>query len=1365
MDNRPSQVWLDSSIGKDSPRKVDGFMERHTQRSQDRRIEALFGELVDLPEEKREQKLRSQAAAESEVVEAVRRLFASMRGTPDSFLQGDTIDRLGSAQTPTSIGGYRVLRKIGEGGMGTVYEAEQVSPRRRVALKVIRSELATPTLLQRFEREAEILGQLQHSGIAHVYESGDAGSEGRPWPYFAMEFIDGPSLKEYARQSQLSVQQKLDLVARVADAVQHAHQKGILHRDLKPANILVVDGREGDVSTTIHSTTGLAGRPKVLDFGIARVLDADSVQTLQTQTGQILGTLAYMSPEQIVGDSAHVDARCDIYTLGIILYELLADRSPLDLSGLSIVEAARVLEEQEPTSLGSLDRSLRGDVSTIVSKALEKNPERRYRSASEFAADIRRYLNDEPIAARPASTVYQWHKFARRNRALVGGVATTLLVLFLGLISTGYYLFESEKSLAALEAKRREIERHLYGTRMRLAAHVVNKVGSLDGVRELVALTEAPTLDAVRGWEWYFLLAECEREVAVLAVESSAHSVRWRPRHDAFVIADKDEIRCYDGRSRTLQWVVPSLGPRSVVNWDADGRRLAVASGRSEVWILNGNDGTILEKFASPDQQAFYADWSPDGRTLAIGNPRSLSLWVDSKKTRTLPLEVNGRQFDWSPDGQRIAYCDTGGSRAGFVLDLASEESRRFSTGYGLETVSWRPDGGALAYLTNGGKGGLVDPKTLEPLREFAGLRGYDLAMGWKPDSTRLAVAGPPGVVLVYDSAGKVTARFSGHDGGVNDLHWHPSEPRLLSLGKDGTTRLWDSQSGSRFLPTPLGDWPTMALAWSADGSELATAQTAGGVQLWNASTQASTGLLERNSMLYSDVDWSPCGRFISTVESGGVVRLWDAESRRPLFPIEHSGQTTQLAWGPEGRRVALMGAGYLSLWDVEQRICLEVFEPETKAWAPLTGSPFEWRPGFEEVTYIDGEHRLVVVPISSPSLGRAIVTPDRGVVDLDWSPDGRSIVTAAESGGVRVWDMSAPTSSQALSGHTRWPTGVSWSPDGRRIASAGEDHTIRLWDAEDGTPLAEFAAHEAPLRDLCWSPCGTLLASADSKGDTRVWNAIRGYQKAGVSPLPVGPTSSSSTDATSPFSASWGRDYVRARRYELAGERDQANEAWSRLEAQLTGSALSESERERIGRHYHRNRAYDASCDRWQVVQPIAERATRALVRRQGDASHLFAQPNPDGAVYTIEVRSRHTSVSGLRLEALPDPRLPSGGPGWHATGGFHVASLTASRVGFGSEVSTPLEFSRIVAENSSLPESRHEAVQDWVADSGQRSVLYLLLVDPIENAPSQILTIRIECGSGRALARLRLSTCQELDGVDREAARLEALRAPRAR
>jgi tetratricopeptide (TPR) repeat protein len=338
---------------------------------------------------------------------------------PDPTTQA-TLRNLSSVQPapglPEQIGHYKIKRLLGSGGMGAVYLAVQEQPRRTVALKVMKAEIASRGALRRFEYESQLLARLRHPGIAQIFEAGTHETPTGPVPFFAMEYVSGArTLCDFAQANRLGVRERLELFTLVCDAVHHGHQKGIIHRDLKPANILV------DAS----------GQPKIIDYGVARGADADmAVATLQTNVGQLVGTLQYMSPEQCAGDPHNVDVRSDVYALGVVLYELLAGKPPYDLTASPVPEATRIVCEQAPDRLSAVDVQFRGDVETIVSKALEKDRAHRYQSASDLAEDIRRFLRDEPILARPVGPLGRAVKWVRRHREVsaVGAVAIVLLL-------------------------------------------------------------------------------------------------------------------------------------------------------------------------------------------------------------------------------------------------------------------------------------------------------------------------------------------------------------------------------------------------------------------------------------------------------------------------------------------------------------------------------------------------------------------------------------------------------------------------------------------------------------------------------------------------------------------------------------------------------------------------------------------------------------------------------------------------------------------------------------------------------------------------------------------------------------------------
>lgn len=396
---------------------------------------------------------------------------------------------------PRRIGNYRILATIGQGGMGTVYEAVQEATRQRVALKIVRGDLLGAATRRRFTREVQLLGSLRHPGIAQLYDAGvDESDPARPLPYFAMELVHGSPLLSHCERFGLGRRDRLDLVRRVALAVQHAHDQGIVHRDLKSANILVVPA---ETATTLEASARLVGDPKIVDFGVARVVGRGDGEDLQpsfaTHTSQLVGTISHMSPEQLEGGD--VDGRADVYALGVILYQLVGGRLPHEISLQSLPAAVDSIRRSDPTPLGQLDRGLRGDVELIAQKALEKEPERRYQTAAEFADDLARHLEDVPIRARPASASDRLRKFARRNRGLFQGLLAAAAMLVVSLIVVTVFAVRQSDLREQAETR----ERH--------------KAGVSDFLRDMLRRANLDRSGNTRGTTLYEVLVAAEQEI------------------------------------------------------------------------------------------------------------------------------------------------------------------------------------------------------------------------------------------------------------------------------------------------------------------------------------------------------------------------------------------------------------------------------------------------------------------------------------------------------------------------------------------------------------------------------------------------------------------------------------------------------------------------------------------------------------------------------------------------------------------------------------------------------------------------------------------------------------------------------------
>lgn len=444
----------------------------------------LFSEAVELSIPERELLM---ARLEPTLREAVEQLLTADL-EPGGLLERGPVHLASQAATALTggfknVGTYRILRLTGRGGMGTVYEAQQESPKHIVALKVIRADLGGLESVGRFVREVEILGRLQHPGIANIYDAGIADGGAGPQRYLAMEFVQGKDLVEAG--GGLPVRARIGLFMKVCDAVQHAHSRGVIHRDLKPRNILV----NGE------------GEPKILDFGVARMIERDVHDTFRTEAGQLIGTLAYMSPEQAEGGPNGIDVRTDVYSLGVVLYELLAGKLPYRTKGVAVLEAVRVVQEEDAAPLRSVDRSFRGDLDTISTKALEKDRTQRYASAGELREDLRRYLAGEPIAERGTRIGYRLSKLVRRNmRGLAVAAAVTAILIGAGIFSAAQSLRarNADSEAAATRAVSNFLRSNIAGQRRRKTDPEITVAAVLDraAARAGARFKDQPELEA-----------------------------------------------------------------------------------------------------------------------------------------------------------------------------------------------------------------------------------------------------------------------------------------------------------------------------------------------------------------------------------------------------------------------------------------------------------------------------------------------------------------------------------------------------------------------------------------------------------------------------------------------------------------------------------------------------------------------------------------------------------------------------------------------------------------------------------------------------------------------------------------------------
>lgn len=1007
------------------------------------------------------------------------------------------VDGPGHAAVPlpvgTRLGDVTIVRMLGEGGMGRVYEGRQEGPRRSVAVKVLAAGVLTRSALRRFEFEAEALGRLRHPHIAQIHSFGSVATPLGAVPYFVMELVTAArTITEHAAAERLSVSERVALLRAVADAVAHGHANGIIHRDLKPANILV-DGM---------------GAAKVIDFGVARSTDRPPGPDA-TATGDVVGTLQYMSPEQLGSVADDIDVRTDVYALGLVLHELLVGRLPHDLRGAAPGEAARVLLEAGPPAHAAVESAVRlaghagagvpAALAVIVCRCLQTRPADRYATAHDVAAELDRWLAGEPIEARPPRWTESAARFARRHRSVVAAAAVILTALVSAVTITSWFSLRSSRewhradaARVVAEAREREAaaraataRRDLYRANVLLAAQARDHGSLAEARRALEAarglLASANEAEPI---EFSCLEASLDEAVVVFPGEDGAVTTVAAARDRIAIGSERGRVRIIR-RDATAPPVdlAGHLGAIWGSCFTADGSLLATASADGTVRIWDTAAAACLATLEGHGSACYAVAFNADGSRLATAGRDGVILVRDTRTWDTVATlaghEGTVYTLAFSPDGVTLASAGLDRILRLWDLPTATERIRLAHHEGRIFRVAFAPDGSQVATADEAGSTRIVSVATGHTravLRHAQRVNGVVFL-----SAGEVATAAADGLLRIWDADhGTERRRYRGHIGTIWDVAIDTDTGLLATAGADGTVRCWNAS-------IELG--PELALAcspaagiWIDGGAGFAVGGDDAAVRSYSATTLRARGLRNAGRPVTA-LAATPDGDLVVSADDAGRVSLW----RRDAEPSSIDAHPRRI------HAVACRADGALIATAAEDRTA-RVFD--TASGAAVTPPLRHPRRVLGVALSADGrrlatacDDRHARLWSSADTIERMRFTGHAGpVTAVAFDPEERFLATGSADATVRVWDLADGHCRMQLTGPTRGVARVTWSPDGRRIAAAALDGSVHVWDAADGSPTPVLRAAAQPVMDVAFAPDGRRLLTVTADRTVRVW-------------------------------------------------------------------------------------------------------------------------------------------------------------------------------------------------------------------------------------------------------------------------------------